>query len=113
MTRTAEMILGVIGGIFGIIAGVFAITVGGLGSAFGVSDAGLVAILGFGAILLGLLGLVGGAIVNKNNKVAGGLMLSTGILGFIAISAFWILAGILLIIGGILAIRTKDEDIQH
>jgi len=106
MNRTAEIILGVVGGIFGILSGIFALIVGGLGSAFDVSDADLIIYLGFGAILLGVLGIIGGAIVNKNNKMAGGLMLASGILGFIAVSAFWTIAGILLIVGGILALRT-------
>lgn len=111
MSRRAEMILGVIGGIFGILFGIFAITVAGIGSIFGASDASLVFNLGFAAVLLGILGIVGGAVTNKNKKMAGGLMLATGLLGFIAISMFWTIPGLLLLIGGILTFVTKDENV--
>lgn len=110
MSRRAEMILGIIGGIFGIFMGIFAVMVGGIGSVFGASGASTVSSLGFGAVILSVLGIVGGAIVNKNKKMAGGLMLATGLLGFIAISMFWIIPGLLLIIGGILTFLTKDEN---
>jgi polyferredoxin len=61
--------------------------------------------LGMFAILLGIMGIVGGAVVNKNTRIAKYLMLISGIFGFVAVSAFWIIAGIMLIIGGILANR--------
>jgi len=35
------------------------------------------------------------------------MMVISGILGFVAISLFWIIAGVLLIIGGVLALKTK------
>jgi predicted RNA-binding Zn-ribbon protein involved in translation (DUF1610 family) len=106
-SRTGEMILGIICGLIGIIAGIFAISVGGIAGAFGMQDASLVVGGGFGAILLGIIGIVGGAIANKNNKYAGYLMLISGIFGFIAVSAFWIISGLILIIGGALALREK------
>ncbi len=37
-------------------------------------------------------------------------MLSAGILGFFTASYFWIIAGILLIIGGILALRIPEDE---
>lgn len=111
------MILGIIGGIFGIFVGIFAVIVGGLGSLFGASNTHIassgaftVLYLGLGAVVLGVLGIVGGAIVNKNKKLAGSLMLATGLSGFITTSTFWIIPGFLLMIGGILAFLTKDED---
>jgi hypothetical protein len=104
-SRTAEMILGVLGGIFGIFSGIFAVFVGGMGGAFGASGASTITGLGMSAIILGIIGIVGGAIVNKNINAAKYLMLFSGIVGFIAISAFWIIAGIMLIVGGILALR--------
>jgi hypothetical protein len=62
MSRRAEMILGVIVGIFGILFVIFAVMVGGIGNAFGDSDASLVSSLGLGAVILGVLGIVGGAV---------------------------------------------------
>jgi RNA polymerase subunit RPABC4/transcription elongation factor Spt4 len=104
-SRTGEMVLGIIGGLIGIIVGVFAISVGGLAGAFGNPDASLVVGGGFGALLLGVIGIVGGAIANKNNKYGGYLMLISGLLGFIAVSAFWLISGLMLILGGILSLR--------
>ncbi len=107
MGRTAELVLGLVGGIFGILVGIFAMFVGGFGAALGVHGAETITGLGFGAMILGVIGIIGGAIANRNNKAAGGLLLLSGILGFIAVSAFWIIPGILLIVGGALAFRSK------
>lgn len=40
-------------------------------------------------------------------------MLFSGIVGFIAVSAFWTIAGILLIVGGLLAIRKGEEQKEN
>jgi len=100
MGRTAEMILGVLGGIFGILGGLFAIFIGGLGAVFETTGASEIIGLGTAAVMLGIMGIIGGAIVNRNTKLAGSLMLFSGVVGFIAISAAWIIGGILLIVGG-------------
>lgn len=106
------MILGILGGISGMLSGIFAVTVGGLGGAFGMKGASDVIGLGFAAVLLGIIGIIGGAIANRNIKWSRSLMLFSGVLGFIAISAFWIIAGLLLIIGGLLALRKENEQKQ-
>ena len=110
MGRTAEMILGILGGIFGILGGLFAITVGGLSAAFEVTGASEVVWLGTAAVILGVIGIIGGAIVNRNTKLAGCLMLFCGVVGFIAISAAWLIGGILLIMGGALSFLRSPED---
>ena len=109
MGRTAEMILGILGGIFGILGGLFAITVGGLGAASEVTGASEVVGLGTAAVILGIIGIIGGAIVNRNTKLAGSLMLFCGVAGFIAISAAWLVGGILLIAGGALSFLRSPE----
>jgi hypothetical protein len=64
-------------------------------------------------ILLGIIGIIGGALVSYNYKAGGALMLIAGVLGFITASYFWIIAGLLLIAGGILAFRVpKDESVN-
>jgi TM2 domain-containing membrane protein YozV len=45
--------------------------------------------------------------------MAGGLMLACGLFGFIAISMFWIIPGLLLIIGGILTFLAKDKNVKR
>ena len=72
MGRTAEMILGVLGGILG---GLFAISIGGLGVVFETTGASEIIGLGTAAVMLGIMGIIGGAIVNRNTKLAGSLML--------------------------------------
>jgi hypothetical protein len=60
-------------------------------------------VLGFIALGLAIVGIVGGALAQAKPRVAALLMLIAGIGGFIAVSAFWIVSGLLLIIGAVLA----------
>jgi hypothetical protein len=125
MGRIAEMILGVIGGIFGVLFGIFAVIVGEIAkvvtggivgvilSGLGVSYTPMASSLGSIAVILGIFGIVGGAIVDKNKNVAGGLMLACSIIGFIALSVFWFVPGLLLLIGGLLTFLTKEETVTH
>lgn len=101
--RTASLVLGIIGGVFGIIAGFLAMLLGGVGLAVEGEGAGLVVGLGFGAIFVGVVGIVGGAMAPSYPKIAAGLQLFACVAGFIAISLFWIFSGILLLIGAGLA----------
>ena len=101
--RTASLVLGIIGGVFGIIAGLLAMLVGGAGAVFAAQGAGTVVGLGFAAVFIGVVGIVGGALAPRYPRVAAILQAASGILGFIAVSLFWIFSGILLIIGAILA----------
>lgn len=55
MGRTAEMILGIRGGIFGIFSGIFAVGFGGLGAVLGAEKASEVIGLGAAAIILGII----------------------------------------------------------
>ncbi len=91
--RTAVLILGIIGGVLGIIAAIFAMMIGGVGAAFEADDAGIISGLGFFAIIFGIVGIVGGALASRSPKLAATLELAAGILGFIAVSMFWIPAG--------------------
>ncbi|GAB6284791.1 MAG: hypothetical protein STSR0009_09910 [Methanoregula sp.] len=105
---TVEFILGLIGGIIGFFAGVAAIGIGALGSAFSAQGASSLIGLGIGAIIFSIIGIVGAAIVKSNTKNAGYLMIISAIGGLICISAFYILSFILLIIGGVMAVRHKE-----
>ena len=92
-----------IGGIIGLFAGGFAIVVGGLGSAAQANNAGTVVTLGFIALGLAVVGIVGGALSQAKPRVAAALMLVAGIGGFVAVSLFWVVSGVLLLIGALLA----------
>ncbi len=107
--RTAAKVLGIVGGVFGIIFGIIGMAVGGAGIALGAEGGGAVAALSVVAILLAVAGIVGGALATNHRPAAITLMLAPGIWGFICISAFWTLPGILLIIGGALEIASKSK----
>ena len=109
MGRTGELILGIMGGIFGIFSGIFAMTFGGIGVAIGGDGASSIVGLGFAAIIFSITGLVGSTITKGKRKVGGWMMIGSAIAGTISISAFFILPGLLLLIGGIMALMIKED----
>lgn len=109
MNRTTEFVLGLIGGIFGIISALMALFIGSAGAAFGASGASSISHLGIGALILSILGLVGGCIVKSKTKLGGIFMVVGAVGGVICVSAFYILPGILLIIGGLMALIKKNK----
>lgn len=109
MKRTAEFVLGLIGGIFGILCAFIALFIGGLGSALEADGANTVIGLGWGAVGLSILGIVGSVMVRGKAKVGGIMMTVAAIGGFICISAIYLLPGVLLLIGGLMGIFRKDK----
>ncbi|MBO1625255.1 DUF4064 domain-containing protein [Bacillus arachidis] len=109
MKRTTEFVLGLIGGIFGILCAFLVIFFGGLGSAFEADGANQLMTQGWIAVLLSILGIVGSVIVKGKAKIGGAMMTVASIGGFICISAFYILPGILLIIGGLMGLLRKEK----
>ncbi|MGP2423686.1 DUF4064 domain-containing protein [Bacillus sp. FH] len=109
MKRTAEFVLGLIGGIFGILCAFIALFIGGLGSALEADGANTVIGLGWGAVGLSVLGIVGSVMVRSKAKVGGIMMTVAAIGGFVCISAIYLLPGVLLLIGGLMGIFRKDK----
>ena len=109
MKRTAEFVLGLIGGIFGIICAFGALMIGGMGAAFEADGANTVIGLGWGAVALSILGIVGSVMVRSKAKVGGIMMTVAAIGGFICISIIYLLPGVLLLIGGLMGIFRKDK----
>jgi hypothetical protein len=105
--RLTALILGIVGGLGGFLGAIFALFVGGLGAAFGVEEAETVIGLGWAAIPLALIGIVGGALALSKPTAGGILMLVSGVGGFIAISYGYLFGGPLLIVGGVLALVAK------
>ncbi|MEC0235240.1 DUF4064 domain-containing protein [Paenibacillus kribbensis] len=105
--------MGLVGGIFGIIAAIIALFVGGVDAAL--SDTGTSSIMGLAisALIFSILGIVGSAFSKSKPKLAGWLMLVSGIAGFISISLFYILSGVLLIIAGFMGIFSKKKTNQQ
>lgn len=100
--KIAALILGILGGLAGLIGSIFALFIGGI-EAFSLGGSSIIA-FGWVALFLSLLGIVAGAISMGKTKIAGILMLIAGVGGFICISLAYVVAGPLLIIGGILAL---------
>jgi len=109
MKRTTEFVLGLIGGIFGILGAILALMVGGLGAAFEAEGANSIIGLGWAAVGLSILGIVGSVVVKSKAKAGGIMMTIAAIGGFISIFVFYILPGILLLIGGLMGIFRKDK----
>ncbi|MDF9507617.1 DUF4064 domain-containing protein [Bacillus cereus] len=109
MKRTAEFVLGLIGGIFGILCAFIALFIGGLGSALEADGANTVIGLGWGAVGLSILGIVGSVMVRSKAKAGSIMMNVAAIGGFICISLIYLLPGVLLLIGGLMGIFRKDK----
>ncbi len=107
--RTAEIILGVLGGVIGLICSILVLVFGGLGSVFDAEGFSQIVILGWVALFLSTLGIIGGAISSVNNKVAGIFMLVSGVGGLVAVSMGYIVAAPLLIVGGIIALVRRPK----
>lgn len=109
MKRTTEFVLGLIGGIFGILCACIALFIGGVASAMEAEGASNVIGLGWAAVALSILGIVGSVMVKSKAKVGGAMMTIAAIGGFICISFIYILPAVLLLIGGLMGIFRKEK----
>ncbi|ABE52931.1 DUF4064 domain-containing protein [Methanococcoides burtonii] len=122
MSKKTETIFGIAGGSIGVIiaAVIFYVAIiniwpgggtmmYGTSEVFGISDP-FVVMMGFGTVtlILGLIGIAGGIVAKTDKKKGGKLMLASGILGIALFFWMWMLPGLLLTIGGIIAIRTSE-----
>lgn len=110
MKRTVEFIFGLIGGIIGFICALAALFIGGIGEAFNAEGAETVGNLGVAAIVFSIIAIIGAALVKSKPKFAGVLFVISAIGGFISISMFYILPGILILIAGIMALFKKEQE---
>ena len=102
--RVASLVLGVSGGAIGVLAGFLVLFFGGISAAFEADETGMILGSGFSAALLGVAGIVGGALVLRYPLAAAFVQSLSGLLGFIAVGMFWLLSGPLLLIGALLAL---------
>lgn len=99
-SRTMELVLGIIGGIFGLLGGVFAVLFGSLAS----SD---VVLLGISAILASIVGIVGSIYVTRNSKIGGIILFVSAVWLLVSISLFGVMGTLFLGIAGLLALLRK------
>jgi hypothetical protein len=64
---------------------------------------GTVTGLGLAAIFISVAGIGGGALAKGKPKAAAILQAASGVLGFVAVSAFWLISGPLLLLGAVFA----------
>jgi len=107
--RTAEFIIGLLGGIIGILAAPGLFFLGAIIAGFG----GGVGIFGAPVIggILSVIGLVGAAFVKSRPKIAGAIMIVCGILGLFVALGLWV-GALLLLVAGIVAVIRKEKPIQ-
>ena len=98
-SRTVDLILGIIGGIFGLIGGVFAL----MFSTFAPS----VGSLGISAVLASIVGIVAAAYVMQNAKWGGIILILSAVWLLISISLFGVLGAVFFGLAGLLAILRK------
>lgn len=92
-SRTIELVLGIVGGIFGLLGGIFALL--------------FIPELGLSAILASVVGIVGAVYITRNAKWGGIILIISSIWLLISISFFGVLGFILLLIAGFVAIFRK------
>lgn len=97
--------MSLIGGIFGILASIIVMALGKVADFIGFDSS--VTLLGFLALLFSVLGIVAGTMAKTRTKLAGWLLLVAGIGGFVCISMYFIVTGILYIIAGLMGVFAK------
>lgn len=101
MSRTAEFVLALLGGIFGIFGAIFSIMFGSLTESN-------IQLLGWSALVFSTVAIVSSVLVRIKPKIAGGLMLVSAVGGLVSISLFYVLPFILLVVGGLMSLLRKS-----
>lgn len=112
VTRTGEMVVGIVGGIFGFLVGVFELFISGLGKVFGVAGAAGVAELSTLTFFASTVGIIAAAVVGMKPRLSGAFMILAAVLGLIGASMFYAIPAILLGVGGLLALIRKERPIE-
>lgn len=107
MSRTTEMILGIIGALIGFGGAFFALFMGSVDESLnGTTTLGS---LGTSAFLFSATGLIGAIIVKFKPKLGGWIMLISGIAILISISLFGIVPMLFLVLAGLMGIIRKNK----
>lgn len=101
--RIAALVLGIAGGVFGVLAGLFGVVFGGIGSIFDADDYAFILFGGLVAIVIGVTGIIGGALSGRNPGASAVLQFGTGVIGFFTVGWFWTIAALLLLPGSVCA----------
>lgn len=107
--RVAAMVLGIIGGVLGLLAALLALSIGGLGSAFEAEGASLIVSLGWSSLFFVFLSFVGSGFALAKPKLAGTLLLVSGLGFIVSISWFAIISGPLFLLASLFAFLGREK----
>ncbi|MCE7790855.1 hypothetical protein K8O68_00285 [Salipaludibacillus sp. CUR1] len=107
MSRTTEMVLGILGGLIGFCGAFFALFIGSIDEA--VSGSNQILGLGTSAFIFSGLAVLGGIVVKFNPKLGGWLLLISGVAILISISLFGVVPALLLVPAGLMGIIRKPK----
>ncbi len=108
--RIAALIIGILGAVAGLIGAIVVLAVGGIGVVLEAEGGGEVVGLGFGALLMSVIGLVGATLAISKPKLAATLMAVSAIVGLVLIFVGYILATVLLLIAALLAFLGRHSE---
>ncbi len=106
--RTGAIVLGIIAGLAGLVSAVLALMVGGVGAAFEPEGASQIIGLGWSALGLSLLGLIGAALWIAKPQLAPLIMTAAGVAIVFSISMFAVIARPLFLVAALLG-RVRQE----
>ncbi|WP_096439037.1 hypothetical protein [Alteribacter populi] len=107
MSRTTEMVLGILGGLIGFGGAFFALFIGSIDEA--VSGSNEISGLGTSAFLFSTLAIIGAIVVKFKAKLGGWLMLISGVAILISISLFGVVPALFLVAAGLMGIIRKPK----
>ncbi len=111
ITTSTAVTLGFIGGVFGIVTGFLAMFFGGFGMLIEPVGGAQVVGMGFFAVACGLIGVVGGVVMTSRPNLAVVLLAVGGVGGFFAVTLFWILPGLLMIVAAVMGYRVNRVEV--
>lgn len=107
MSRTTEMVLGILGGLIGFGGAFFALFMGAVDESFNGSSE--LSGLGASAFFFSALAIIAAILVKFKPRLAGWLMLISGVAILISISLFGIVPALFLIPAGLMGIIRKNK----
>lgn len=109
--RTPELVLGIIGGVLGLIVGVFTVLLGGLQASFG-GGGEVTQFYAWATLLFATIGVIAVFFVASRTKLAGLLLIISGVGGLLLLQTIYVVPGVLLIVAGIMCLA-RGRQLTH
>ncbi|AMG97362.1 DUF4064 domain-containing protein [Staphylococcus simulans] len=105
--RIAEIVIGIVGSIFGIIGGISTLMVASANEAVGNAGSSDIYTLGIIVILMSIATFIISCLIKRKRVLMSILLIIAGVLDFFLIGIYGIIAGILILAAGVLALLRK------